>query len=65
MSLLCTLHTTFILDLLSSLNAMTAKGQRDGAFSFLPMDLSGKLILKARLGDDVRKIPVRCTSKLN
>lgn len=36
---------------------MTTK-QRDNAFSFLPMDLSGKLIIKARLGDDIRKVPI-------
>ena len=37
---------------------MSAKGQKDGTFSFLPMDPSGKLILKAKLGDDIRKIPI-------
>ena len=37
---------------------MTSRTQRDGAFSFLPMDLSGKLIVKAKLGDDVRKVPI-------
>lgn len=37
---------------------MTSRSQRDGAFSFLPMDLSGKLIIKAKLGDDVRKVPI-------
>ena len=37
---------------------MTSRGQKDGAFSFLPMDFSGKLIIKARLGDDVRRIPI-------
>lgn len=40
------------------LDMMTARGQKDGAFSFLPTDLSGKLILKVRLGEDVRKIPI-------
>lgn len=37
---------------------MTSRNQRDGAFSFLPMDLSGKLIVKAKLADDVRKVPI-------
>lgn len=37
---------------------MSTKDQRDNAFSFLPMDLSGKLIIKARLGDDIRKVPI-------
>lgn len=37
---------------------MSSKGQKDGVFSFLPMDLSGKLIIKARLGDDIRRIPI-------
>ena len=37
---------------------MTSRSQRDGVFSFLPMDLSGKLIIKAKLGDDVRKVPI-------
>ncbi len=37
---------------------MSTKGQKDGAFSFLPTDFSGKLIIKARLGDDVRKLPL-------
>ncbi len=37
---------------------MSAKGQKDGAFSFLPTNFSGKLIIKARLGDDVRKVPI-------
>ncbi|KAL5457597.1 hypothetical protein EMCRGX_G034872 [Ephydatia muelleri] len=27
-------------------------------FSYLPMDLTGKLIIKARLGDDIRKVPI-------
>jgi len=33
-------------------------GQKDGSFSFLPMDLTGKLMIKARLGDDVRRVPI-------
>lgn len=33
-------------------------GQKDGTFSFLPMDLTGKLMIKARLGDDVRRVPI-------
>lgn len=37
---------------------MSSKDQRDNAFSFLPMDLSGKLIIKAKLGDDIRKVPI-------
>ena len=37
---------------------MSSKGQKDGAFSFLQMDLSGKLIIKARLGDDFRRVPI-------
>jgi protein TFG len=37
---------------------MSTKDQRDNAFSFLPMDLSGKLIIKAKLGDDIRKVPI-------
>ena len=37
---------------------MSSKGQKDGSFSFLPMDLSGKLIIKAWLGDDVRRVPI-------
>lgn len=37
---------------------MSAKGQKDGTFSFLPIDLSGKLIIKAKLGSDIRKIPI-------
>lgn len=32
--------------------------QKGGSFSFLPMDLSGKLIIKARLGDDIRRVPI-------
>ena len=32
--------------------------RKDEAFSFLPMDMSGKLIIKARLGDDIRKVPI-------
>ena len=31
---------------------------KDNAFSFLPMDLSGKLIIKARLGEDIRMVPI-------
>ena len=31
---------------------------KDNAFNFLPMDLSGKLVIKAKLGDDVRKVPI-------
>ncbi len=37
---------------------MSARGQKDGTFSFLPMDLSGKLMIKARLGDDFRRVPI-------
>ena len=39
---------------------MSASGstKKDSAFSFLPMDPSGKLIIKAKLGDDIRKIPI-------
>ncbi len=33
-------------------------GQKGGTFSFLPMDLTGKLMIKARLGDDVRRVPI-------
>ena len=36
----------------------SAKRQKDTAFSFLPMDPSGKLIIKVKLGDDIRKIPI-------
>ena len=36
----------------------SSKDQRDNAFSFLPMDLSGKLIIKAKVGDDIRKVPI-------
>ena len=32
--------------------------QKAGNFSFLPMDLSGKLIIKASLGDDIRRVPI-------
>lgn len=35
-----------------------SSGQKDGSFSFLPMDLSGKLMIKARLGDDIRRVPI-------
>ena len=31
---------------------------KGGSFSFLPMDLSGKLIIKACLGDDIRRVPI-------
>ena len=31
---------------------------KDNTFSFLPVDLSGKLIIKAKLGDDIRKVPI-------
>lgn len=34
------------------------KNEKSGSFSFLPMDLSGKLIIKARLGDDIRRVPI-------
>lgn len=37
---------------------MTSKGQKDGTFSFLQIDLTGKLIIKARLGDDYRRVPI-------
>ena len=37
---------------------MSSKGHKDGSFSFLPMDLSGKLMIKARLGDDFRRVPI-------
>ncbi len=39
---------------------MNSRGsaQKDGSFSFLPMDLSGKLIIKAKLGDDIRRVPI-------
>ena len=37
---------------------MSTKDQKDNAFSFLPMDLSGKLIIKAKLGEDIRKVPI-------
>ncbi|XP_064405620.1 protein TFG-like isoform X1 [Halichondria panicea] len=36
----------------------SSRGQKDGTFSFLPMDLSGKLMIKARLGDDFRRVPI-------
>ena len=46
--------TTFVECVMS-----TQSGERKGgAFSFLPMDLSGKLIIKARLGDDLRRVPI-------
>lgn len=32
--------------------------KKDGTFSFLPMDMSGKLVIKARLGDDIRRVPI-------
>lgn len=35
-----------------------SSGQKDGSFAFLPMDLSGKLMIKARLGDDIRRVPI-------
>lgn len=35
-----------------------SSSQKGGSFSFLPMDLSGKLIIKARLGDDLRRVPI-------
>ena len=34
------------------------ESQKGGSFSFLPMDLTGKLIIKARLGDDLRRVPI-------
>lgn len=39
---------------------MSSKGSsnKGGSFSFLPMDLSGKLVIKARLGDDIRRVPI-------
>ena len=38
--------------------SVKSSNQKDGTFSFLPMDLSGKLIIKARLGDDIRRVPI-------
>ena len=35
-----------------------SSGQKGGSFSFLPMDLTGKLMIKARLGDDLRRVPI-------
>ena len=32
--------------------------KKDGTFSFLPMDMSGKLVIKARLADDIRRVPI-------
>ncbi len=32
--------------------------KKGSSFSFLPMDLTGKLIIKARLGDDIRRVPI-------
>ena len=32
--------------------------KKGNSFNFLPMDLSGKLIIKARLGDDIRRVPI-------
>lgn len=34
------------------------KSKKDGTFSFLPMDMSGKLVIKARLADDIRRVPI-------
>lgn len=39
------------------MSTRTADRKTD-SFSFLPMDLSGKLIIKARLGDDIRRVPI-------
>ena len=38
--------------------AQKSSGQKDASFSFLPMDLTGKLMIKARLGDDIRRVPI-------
>ena len=37
---------------------MSSREQGGSAFSFLPLDLSGKLVIKAKLGDDIRKVPI-------
>ena len=36
----------------------SATSKKNDSFSFLPMDMSGKLIIKARLGDDIRRVPI-------
>ena len=36
----------------------SARSKKGDSFSFLPMDMTGKLIIKARLGDDIRRVPI-------